>query len=184
MRSGVKRFVFVSVLRPEAVADIGMVRAREDFVKELQSSGLSYAVIRPTGFFSDISEYFHMAKSGRVWMIGDGSARLNPIHGADLAEICADALESSASEIEAGGPETFTHREIAELAFSVAGGKPRISALPAWAVNLTLRLVRPFSDRYYDLGRFFATASQTDFVAPPSGAHRLEAYFRELLKRE
>jgi len=183
LKSGVKRFVFVSVFRPGAVAEIGMVRAREDFVKELRSSGLFRAVIRPTGFFSDISEYFHMAKAGRVWMVGDGSAHLNPIHGADLAEVCVDALETTETEIEVGGPETFTHREIAELAFSVAGGRPKISALPAWAVNLTLRLVRPFSERYYDLGRFFATASQTEFTAPPTGSHRLEPYFRELLGR-
>ena len=39
----------------------------EDFVAELQASALEYAVIRPTGYFSDMGEYLKMARKGRVY---------------------------------------------------------------------------------------------------------------------
>ena len=57
-----------------------------------RKSGLDYAVIRPTGYFSDMSENLKMAKSGRVYLIGDGYHKINPIHGADLAKVCVDAV--------------------------------------------------------------------------------------------
>ena len=34
-----------------------IVNVKEDFVSDLQDSGLNYAVIRPTGYFSDMSEF-------------------------------------------------------------------------------------------------------------------------------
>jgi hypothetical protein len=49
-----------------------------------------------------------MARRGRVWLIGSGQSRVNPIHGADLAVACADAIEGADGDIEVGGPETMT----------------------------------------------------------------------------
>ena len=57
----------------------------------LQASGLSHPIIRPTGYFSDMGEYFPMAKSGRAYLVGDGQKRLNPIHGADLFDFFVTA---------------------------------------------------------------------------------------------
>ena len=51
--------------------------------------------------------------------IGDGKNRLNPIHGADMAQLCADAVASSETEVPAGRPVIYSQNEIAELAFSV-----------------------------------------------------------------
>ena len=71
-----------------------------------------------------------MARSGRVYLFGDGSNRINPIHGVDLAEVCADALVSREQQLDVGGPEVFTYREIAELAFEVLEKPSKITCLP------------------------------------------------------
>jgi len=184
LKARVRRFVFVSIYQPELLAGISMVQAREDFVKDLRASGLDVTIIRPTGFFADMSEFYHMAKSGRVWLIGNGKAHINPIHGADLAEVCVNALEGPEQEIAVGGPDTYSFDEMAEVAFSVAGGRQKVTHIPGWFVDITMRLVKPFSERYFDLGRFFATVCRHDFVAPATGTRSLAEYYRELQKVE
>lgn len=42
-----------------------MVDAHEAFARDLVESGLEYAVIRPTGYFSDMGSFMEMAKRGR-----------------------------------------------------------------------------------------------------------------------
>jgi len=82
---------------------LDIVDAHEAFVDELKESGIEFSVLRPTGYFSDMGEFFEMARRGRVWLIGSGKNRVNPIHGVDLAVVCADAVESDA--IESTGPQ-------------------------------------------------------------------------------
>ena len=50
---------------------LAIVKAHEDFVRAFRTSGVPYTIVRPTGYFSYISEYFKMAKSGRVDLIGE-----------------------------------------------------------------------------------------------------------------
>ncbi len=185
LRSGVEKFIFVSVFNPHLFEELEIGRAREMVVRELERSGMNYAVIRPTGFFSDASEFLRMALSGRVYLIGEGDKKINPIHGEDLAKVCVDAAESGEGrrEVPVGGPDVFTYREMAELAFSVAGREPKITSIPPALANLLVGAIRPFSRHYYTLAKFFLIAMQNDFVAPPTGTHHLKDYYRELLPR-
>ena len=59
-----------------------------------------------------------MAKKGKSWVIGEGHNKFNPIHGADLAKVCADASAQEIDEIEVGGPDILTQREAAALEVS------------------------------------------------------------------
>jgi len=94
----VKKFIYVSVFNARMFEHLEIVKAHEDFVRDLQDCGLDYAVIRPTGYFSDMAEFLAMAKSGRVYLIGNGENKINPIHGADLAEVCVDAATNKEYE--------------------------------------------------------------------------------------
>ncbi len=85
----------------------------------MKKSGVDYCIVRPNGFFSDMSEFFNMAKRGRIYLFGRGELKANPIHGEDLATVCVDAIEKSDREIEVGGPEILTQNEIAVTAFDV-----------------------------------------------------------------
>ncbi|MCP3961087.1 MAG: SDR family oxidoreductase [bacterium] len=177
LRAGVEKFVYVSALGGPKLRHLDIVDAHEAFVDELKASGIGYAVLRPTGYFSDMGELLSMARKGRVWLIGSGENRVNPIHGADLAVACADAIEGEATEIEVGGPETMTWNDAAALAFEVLGRPARITRVPEWLMWPMVRLVRLFDRHQGELLAFFTTMATTDVVAPSTGTHTLEALF-------
>jgi len=180
LQAGVRKFVYVSAFNGPNLRHLDIGAAHEDFVDELKASGIAYAVLRPTGYFSDMGEVFEMARKGRVWLIGSGKNRVNPIHGADLAVACADAMEGDATEIDVGGPETMTWDEVATLAFEVLDHPARVSHVPEWLMWSVVRLVRFFNRHQGDLLAFFTTMATTDVVAPSTGTHTLEAHYRSL----
>jgi uncharacterized protein YbjT (DUF2867 family) len=162
-------------------ANIEIFRVKEKFVDELKRSGMDYAIIRPTGFFSDMREVFRMAMSGRVYLIGAGRYKSNPIDGDDLARVCVNALTHQQKEIPCGGPEIYTGREVAELAFSVLGKEPKIINIPEWFVRFVARSVSPFlSSRNRGALEFMLTAFLNDFIAPAHEGNSLKNYFVEL----
>jgi uncharacterized protein YbjT (DUF2867 family) len=87
-RAGVRRFVYVSLAGALALRHTEYALAHERFVNNLQQSGLSHCVVRPTGLFSIFQAYLDAARRGPVPIPGDGRARTNPIHEADVAEAC------------------------------------------------------------------------------------------------
>jgi uncharacterized protein YbjT (DUF2867 family) len=176
----VAKFIYVSVYNAQSMEHLAIIKAHEDFVRALQACGLPQAIIRPTGYFSDIGEYFQMAKSGRAYLIGDGKKRLNPIHGADLARVCVAANTGSDAEVPAGGPVAYSQNEIAELAFSILGKAPKITRIPTWVASATIRAMGLFDRHAAGLLDFFATAGRYENVAPRFGMHTLDDYFREL----
>ena len=50
-RSGVSRFIYISVFNADKMRNLKIVRAKLEFEKELKASGLDYTIIRPNGFF-------------------------------------------------------------------------------------------------------------------------------------
>lgn len=179
LKAGVKKFIYVSVFNGPNLLHLDIVRAHEDFVQDLKASGMDYTVIRPTGYFSDMGEFLEMARKGRVWLMGSGSNRMNPIHGADLAVICADAVESKEQEIDVGGPEVLTYREAAEAAFSALGKSPRLSSVPPWVMRAIVVLTGIFNRHQAGLLAFFVTMMTSDMVAPQSGMRTLRAHFAD-----
>jgi len=180
LRAGVRKFIYVSVFNGPNLPHLAIVKAHEDFVDELSASGIDSAVLRPTGFFSDMGEFLGMAKKGRVYLIGRGENRVNPIHGADLAAVCVDAIEGERREIDVGGPEVQSYREIAELAFRSLGKPTRITSVPVWIVKPVIAATKVINRHQGELLAFFTTAMTSDVVAPTTGARTIEAHFREL----
>jgi uncharacterized protein YbjT (DUF2867 family) len=127
-----------------------------------------------------MSEFLKMAKSGRVYLIGQGDNKINPIHGADLAVICIDAVTNKEHEVSAGGPVIYSLQEIAELAFSTLGKTPKITRVPLWLAKAAIVALRPFNKQMSDLADFFIAAGQSDGVAPAIGKHTLANYYKEL----
>ena len=183
--SGVRKFIYVSVLNGEKLRHLKICDAKERFVEALKKSGLEYCVIRPNGFFSDMSEFYAMAQKGKIYLFGSGEQKTNPIHGEDLASVCVDAIDGSDQVIKVGGPETLTYNEISKIAFEVAGTKPRITRVPIWVCTTVLKLVRIFTNsRFYGPIEFFLTVTTIDMIAPEYGAYRLRDHFEILPKRD
>lgn len=183
LASGVKKFIYVSVLNGEALRHLKICEAKERFVDALKQSGMTYCIIRPNGFFSDMTAYYQMAERGRAYVFGDGNARANPIHGRDLAAVCVDAIDKPDPEIRVGGPQTLTQNEIAETAFQVLGARPKIVRIPDWIRSLSLGLVRTFTGpRTYGPIEFFLTVMAIDMMAPEHGNYTLKRFFTDLKK--
>jgi uncharacterized protein YbjT (DUF2867 family) len=183
--AGVERFVFVSLLDGEEHRSASrLVDARERVVDRLRRSSMQATVLRPTGFFNDMGEVFEMARRGRVWLIGSGESRINPIHGADLAQVVASIVQADRPEPEVpvGGPEVFSQREIAELAFRTLGKAPRYGHAGPGVLRFAAALLRPFNANASALARMFALLGERDAVGPPHGDHRLEDHFEGLAK--
>jgi len=183
-RAGVGTFVYVSVFDGPSLRHLDIVEAHEAFVDELKASGIDFAVMRPNAYFSDMTEFLEMARKGRIYLIGSGRTRVNPIHGADLAVACVDAMDGGRREIDIGGPEVLTYREVAELAFRTLGRRARITTVPLFAVTATIALTRIFSRHQAGLLAFFTTAMTRDAVAPTSGRWRLSEHFAAVAGRE
>jgi uncharacterized protein YbjT (DUF2867 family) len=179
-RAGARKFVYVSLCGAERLRGLGYVDAHEEFVEALAASGIDYAVVRPTGFFYVFEEVFKMAARGRAFVVGSGDARTNPIHEADVARACVEALEGGARELTAGGPEVYTRREIALLAFEALGKRPKLTSLPPGLMRALIKPLAFFDRRLYDLLEFGAAVSVTDVVAPPYGSRSLKEHFRRL----
>lgn len=183
IRAGVRKFIYVSALRGEEMRHLKIFEAKERFVDELKNSGLEYTILRPNGFFSDMGEFLNMAKSGKVFLFGDGKLRLNPIHGEDLAKVSVESINGTKKEIEVGGPDILTHEEIARLALKACGKKPKIIHFPDWVRRLFIASVRRFTPvKVYGPIEFFLTTLALDYVAPTRGTKHLEEFFRAQLQ--
>ncbi len=185
-REGVQHFIFVSVVRGSEMARMSPIaEAREKVAQAVRESGLDYTIFAPTGFFNDMAEFFFAAqKRGAIRLFGEGLGRINPLSALDFGEEVARVILASQgrNEVrEVGGCETFTHRQIAELAFQALDQEPQIHSLPPWIVNLGATLVRPFNYNAYALFKFFEYIARTpDLTGKALGWRRLENFFANL----
>lgn len=182
-RAGVGRFVYVSTFATPDLADYDFVRGHEWVVEELKASRLDYGVIRPTGFFSAMGEILLVASLGMLPEHNGGLARTNPIHEADLALLCADALYDGVRERSVGGPEPLTRRQIAELAYSAIGKSAHTRRVPVAMLRAAGLLMRPISPRVGHLFTFISAILTRDVVAPCYGTRTIGDFFQERARR-
>lgn len=176
----VERFVYVSMQGAENIMQLEITQAHEKVVDRLRDSNLSYRVVRPCGYFSDMGALYDMAKNGRAFLVGKGENRMNPIHGEDLANVCVDSAEGDELEVEAGGPDIMTQREAAQLAFDVVGKPAKITAIPMWLARGLAKFIALLSRQFGDLADFIVTAGDIDGVGPKRGRTSLKSYFETL----
>lgn len=177
----VSKFIYISVFNANKLQHLEIVKAKERFACELKEADLEYIIVRPNGFFSDMTEFLNMAQKGRVYLFGNGEYRGNPIHGADLAKACVERLTSKDCEFDIGGPEILTQNQIASQAFEVLKKRPKITHIPIWISSLAVKLVRFFIlVRTFGPIEFFMTVLTMDMIAPTYGRHTIKIYFREI----
>ena len=95
----------------------------------------------------------------------------------------ADAVNAGADWVDVGGPDVFTHTELAALAFGALELPPRVARLPDGLRRAALTLLPPLTPRrIHGPAQFFLTAMSMDMVAPPHGTHHLADHFTELAR--
>lgn len=190
IRAKVPQFAYIHVLKGESMAHLRAIKAKQDFVHHLNQAARENkiqraTVVAPCGFFSDMKDFLEMAKSGRAFLFGDGAHTINPIHGKDLAKATVEAVDSGLERLDVGGPDVFTQRELAELAFDVLQKPAKITFL--WDCIRTglislLPWITPLS--VYGPAQFFLTAMGGDMLGECHGEHHLKDFFVEALKEE
>lgn len=185
VEANVSRFAYVHVLHADAMQGVPLVDAKRKFTQQLRSAPIESTVVCPSGFYSDMGDFYAMAKAGRIWLFGNGSRKLNPIDGADLALVIAEAIEQGTDWIDVGGPDTLSQQELAELAFAALGKSAKITYLPDFIRRASLRLL-PWITPVHIHGpaRFFLSAMGMDMVGEPRGTRKLIDHFAALRRQD
>jgi len=179
-KAGVNHFVYVSAINGDKYRHLKIFEAKEKFVDALKASGLSYTIVRPNGFFSDMKDFLQMAQSGRVYLFGSGNQKLNPIHGKDLARAIVDSLEAQDKELIIGGPDILSLNDIGKLALKALHQPIKITRLPDCLRRLSIWTFRTFTSvKTYGPIEFFLTLMAEDQIAPSYGQYHLKDYFLE-----
>ena len=136
------------------------------------SSSISRVAVIGGGIFG-VSTAVNLARRGVVPVFGSGEWLTNPIHEADLARAAAQAVTDHSpglTELPLGGPEVFTRKQIAEMAFAGEVG-----------AELTLVGLAKQSG-LIDSSKLLFSESNTRFVVEvvPSKATQFEAAFAGL----
>ncbi|WP_105565450.1 SDR family oxidoreductase [Microbacterium halophytorum] len=178
-RQGASSFLYVGVMNA-ASGTSAVSRAKHAFMEALRRSRVAPQIVNPSGYFSDLTEIYDLARRGMAFGLGDGSVRLSPIHGADLADFCVSRLDGAAGTWDVGGPEVLTYRDVVRTAFEAVGRKPRYTRVPRPLASSAVWAADRISPRAGSLTRFFLDGMQTDSVGEPHGTHTLADYFAGL----
>lgn len=186
--SGVAHIVFVSAIGGERLRHRGIAtaQARESVVDAIVAGEAAWTILRPSGFFNDMADFFNMAASGTAWVLGDGSARMAPIHGADLAAFAVEKIGDPSARMKSfdvGGPDSLTYLEIVELAFAALGRPVKTRRLPDWVLSAAPPVVGVVNPFVADLIRAIAIMAREGADAPNTGTHHLADFYAELARR-
>ena len=194
--AGVRRFLFAGVLHAERMQDsVAVLEPRERFINALLGSPIPATILRAPGFFNDMEILFHQAERGRVYLFGDGAARINPIHPADLAAAFVRHIASEHGAMpggepggdvveEVGGPDTFSYHDIAALAFRALNKPPHITHLAPGLIQAASWAASPFNPTAAGFLAFFRAVMTTDMVAPGAGSIHLADDFARLARAD
>jgi NADH dehydrogenase len=134
--AGVQKIVHISITNPSDDSPLEYFRGKARLEQALATTGLSYAILRPTVLFGkeDIlinNIAWALRRLPVFGVFGDGHYHLQPIYVDDLARLAVE--QGACGEnvvIDAIGPETFTYRELVQTIGRIIGKKRPIIAVP------------------------------------------------------
>lgn len=179
-RAGIQKYIHLSLNgvnrgNQNKASDLG--GALQDLLRE---SGLAYTIIHVNSLFSDARKLLCMARYGTIILFGNGEQMLNPIHEADLAEVCVKAIVQREKELYVGGPDILTQNEMAEMALLAWNKPPEILHLPVWIRSAFLQMVKVLlpESLFSSLRKLLPALVQSHTVTR-YGTHRLQDFFNQ-----
>ena len=145
-RLHVPRLVHVSVpdSPPSLETDLPYMSEKRRVDRAVETSGLSYAILRPTMLFAERDKLVTvmlrtMHRYHRFPMFGDGEYHISPLSAADFARIVrAEAARSGRRNVTIGGPKRWRYRDLTDAMFAALGLRPNYFSLsPKGAVRLS-----------------------------------------------
>lgn len=165
-QAGVSRYLQMSALgtRPDAVSHYHQTKWRAE--EQVRSGGLAWTIFRPSLIFGPKDAFVNMlAANLRLSPVmptfGDGTYRLQPVHGSDVARCFAAALEmpeTIGQTYELCGADRFSYRELLDtIAAALGKGNP-------WKPALPLGLMRPMINALQGISAFPITSDQLQML--------------------
>jgi len=140
--AGVKRIVHVSITNPSIDSSLSYFRGKSGLEQAIQSSSLSYAILRPAVLFGEgdilINNIAFMLRRSPLFAIpGRGEYHVQPIFVDDLAELAVESGQRSDSYVvDAVGPETYTYTELVGMIRRTIGSKSLMVHLSPGLIQL------------------------------------------------
>lgn len=164
-----RQFVYVSTASARADSPVGFFRHKFAVEERLRSSGLPFAIIRPTHLLDTwvptLAE--SIAGKGKAIVMGTGQNPVSWVAGADIAQVAA-ALALRAGDgltVELGGPEALPLRHLNELIAVALGAQinkeQAMSARMLATMSLLARPVNEVLSRQMGMGALLDTRPQT-----------------------
>jgi uncharacterized protein YbjT (DUF2867 family) len=182
---GVRKFIYTSVAGVDTDLSVPLLKAKHDFEKELVGSGISYLILRPSSYFTDVWRTFmSSAIKGQITLVKTAQPyRFSPIHPGDVAKFVTNNLELEHCAVSLGGPEQFTYPEIANLCFELLGKPVQVKLTPLPVFDALLFVLKAVNPALWSVFRFLRWASTTDLTAPQVGNHTVRDFLTEQLQK-
>lgn len=137
-RAAVSRIVHISVANPDENSPLAYYKGKGILERELKSSGLNYAIVRPAVLFgqggiliNNIAWTLRMLPVFSVF--GKGDYHIQPVYVDDLAKIMVEQGQLRENIVmHALGQEDFTYREFVKTLGEIIGCRRPIFGIPAW----------------------------------------------------
>ena len=185
-RAGVKKFVYISVIKADQAPKVPMLHAKYLFEEELKKSGISYVIHRPKGYFYDIVKVFRpMIEKGEVTLLGKKPVHANVVDTPDFAAFIVDHIGDENRTYNVGGKETWSYEEIARMCFTAAGKEPVIKRAPAWLFDVLANLPKNRKNGKQAILRFSKWTLTEEMVGDTLvGDHSFRQYIADSFRKE
>jgi len=184
--AGVRRMVHVSIANPSLDSPLPYYRGKAELEEAIKSSGLSYAILRPTVLFGPqdvlINNIAYLLRRAPFFAIpGDGKYRVQPMFVEDFADLLFEQGHTAENTIlDAVGPEIYSYDELALEIGRAIGAPVRIVHLSPALVLLAAKLLGGL------LADVLLTREEIDGLMadllvshhPPTGETRLSEWLR------
>lgn len=179
--AGVKKFIYISVLKADKAPKVPMLHAKYLMEEELKKSGLAYIIYRPTGYFYDIVKVFKpMIEKGEVTLLGNTPVSANVIDTPDFGDYIVEHLNDDNGIVDIGGKETYSYEEIANMCFAAAGKEPVIKHAPPFLFDV-LAFVNKFKKNGKEAILRFSkwTLTESMVAEVKAGEHSFKQYIQD-----
>ncbi len=182
LENQVEHFVFISVLGVDrAYQDSPTFKAKREVEKYLIKSGLSYTILRPSGFANNLlplAERFR--DTGFYLLIGDAQNRSSIVSTDDLAKIAIASVSTEAAKNQifaVGGPDILKREDIPQI-FSRLFAREPITLNPSLMLFDGLRsTIGIFNPQLQKSLGTLRTLLANEFFCTPEEIARLESTF-------
>ncbi|NMG10934.1 SDR family oxidoreductase [Brasilonema sp. UFV-L1] len=178
----VQHFVFISVLGADrGYEDAPVFKAKRAVERYLETSGLNYTILRPTGLASELlplAERFR--ETGFYLLIGDPKNRTSIVSTDDLARIIVDSVTVEAARnqiLSVGGPEILTREDIPKIFSRIFNREPLLINPPLLAVDALRGAFGFFNPQAQKALGTFRTILANEFFCTKEEIAQLEAMF-------